>query len=249
MILYNIKNELNKMMLSVPADAIGYDDYRYKMITDNEIEGILPMELRTINGESRLTYDISGKENLVKCLSMKDLDRGELLKLSESMMRVSAKIREYLLEEACLVFEPDLVFRDIKTGQYAFICLPGHIKNEEDIRSDLMAMFELFLSHVGASDEQLVEAVYGLYEIVSAGPVYAKDLYESIWDLCGEKGPENGIGETVEEEEDLPEEIYEEVPLGPCRPYIPIRFFFSAACAASGLICLGLGAYMSLLGK
>lgn len=246
MIIYNIKNELNKMLLSVPADTVNYDDYRYKMINDNKIEGILPLEMRNINGESRLYYDISGRENFVRYVSVRNLTVDELLKLTGCMMRASEKMREYLLEESHLVFEPDLIFRNSKTGDYEFICIPGHIRDEAEIREDMLSLLQLIISHIDPENTDVVEIAYAIYEMGAAGPVLSKTLYETVWEMSERS---NSSSEIAEEEEDMPEDFYERVEKGVYKYRPSLREFLGVGFAASGIICLGLSAYWAMIYK
>ncbi|MCR4960134.1 MAG: DUF6382 domain-containing protein [Lachnospiraceae bacterium] len=243
MMIYNIINELNRTYMTLPADTAGYDDYRYRMLTDNAIEGILPVEIRTINGERRFYYDISEKENLIRTVSVKDIDFEELEKLTRSMMMVSSKLREYLLEESCIVFEPDLIFRDTKSGRYEFICVPG--KDEEEKREDIKRLLQTVISHVAPSDERAVEAAYEIYEMAEAGPVLSRSLYERVAEKM--KREATYIYEPVEEEDDLPEEEYEDIERPVYRYRPSFREWLGIACAAMGFICIGLYTYYGVL--
>lgn len=66
MIVYNIKNELNKTYFITGSESPIYNDYRFKMLAENSMEGIIPVDIRSINGETRLYYDITNKANLAK---------------------------------------------------------------------------------------------------------------------------------------------------------------------------------------
>lgn len=240
--IYNVKYELNKTYMTLPAEASRYDDYRYKMLTDNVIEGILPVEIRNINGERRFYYDISEKENFIRSVSIKDITGAELENLTMSMMKVSMKLREFLLEESCAVFEPDLIFKDLKTGKYEFICVPG--KDEAEKREDMKLLMQTVISHVDPSDERAVEAAYTIYEMSEAGPVLSKTLYETVHDMLK---TEEVPYEEVEEEEDLPDSEYEDVETFPQRYRLSLREWLCAGCAAMGFMCLGLYTYFGVL--
>ena len=76
----NIISELNNTYLQVEniADIVA-EDYRYKMLMENSIKGIMPFEVRTINGEKSLFIDISGRENMNSRYAQRSIDRVELL--------------------------------------------------------------------------------------------------------------------------------------------------------------------------
>lgn len=246
MIIYNIKNELNHLYLTAPAEISGYNDYRYRMIADNRIEGLLPLEIRNINGENRLYFDITEKENLIRCVSVKDMEMNELIKLTECMMKTSDRLKDYLMEESCLVFEPDVVFRDIKSGRYEFVCIPGHLKTVEEKREDIVSLLQIILTHLKITDDALVEGTFLLYEMAEAGPILTKTIYEYV---CGmnKNNEQEEIVEAVCEEDDLPDEEYEDVPAEIYKYRMSYREWLGIGFAAAGLISIGFGTYLSFI--
>lgn len=246
MVIYSLFNELNRTYLTALTETKNYNDYRYKMLSDNDIEGILPLEMRNVNGECKVYYDISEKESFIRNLMRKDMSLADLIKLTESMMMVSDRIRDYLLEENCLIFEPDMIFVNAKTGKYEFVCIPGHIKSVEEKREDLINLLQNVITHVNPEDEAGVEAAYEIYEMAVAGPVLAKTLFETV------KSHENvPVFDTFEdavceEEEDMPDEIYEDVPKK-VRYRPSVIEWLSAGFAAMGFLCIGIWTYFDLL--
>lgn len=246
MIIYNLTTELNRTFLTAVTETEVYNDYRYKMLTDNCIEGILPLEMRNVNGECKIYYDISEKESFIRNLMRRDLNLSDLLLLTENMMRVSGKMREYLLEESSIVFEPDLIFLNTKTGKYEFISIPGHLRNEEEKREDLINLLQNIISHVNPEDEDAVEASYAIYEMAVSGPVLAKTLYETVKSYDRQVIDRTYEDEVCEEEEDLPEEEYEDVPKN-IRYKPSLIEWLSMGFAAAGFLCIGIWTYFDLI--
>lgn len=242
MILYNIKNELNKTYFITGSDSPVYNDYRFKMLSENRMDGIIMVDIRVINGETKLYYDITDKANLVKLVSRRDLTYEELLGLTSAMMMVSAELRSFLLGEDCISFEPDMIFRDLKTGNYEFICIPRLVDGEGEPREDLISLMELIISHVEATDERAVRAAYNVYQAVITGPMEIKSINDMVWEASRKEIDET---ESVDAEEDIPEIFYEDVPKKPHKYRLSFREWCSIGCTAVGLIFVGLSVYLN----
>ena len=68
--------------LIIREDEMTGDDYQRKMITENRIRGLLPCQIRYINGETLLYYEITSKQSVKglfegKHLTMKELENGD----------------------------------------------------------------------------------------------------------------------------------------------------------------------------
>ena len=128
--IYNLKNELGKTYLIAGIDFEIKDDYRLKMITENVIDGLIPINIRQIDGEKRAYYDVTDKKSLSRFLAHNDPDYNEIRLLIGSILKVSKVGCEYLLEESCISFEPDTIYKNNLTGDYEFLYLPKKISGD-----------------------------------------------------------------------------------------------------------------------
>ena len=64
--------------LIIREDEMTGDDYQRKMITENRIRGLLPCQIRYINGETLLYYEITSKQSVKGLFEGKHLTMKEL---------------------------------------------------------------------------------------------------------------------------------------------------------------------------
>ena len=239
--IYNIKNELGRTYLITGIDFTIEDDYRVRMMTENEINGLIPLSIRMIDGEKRAYYDITDKISFTRKMAGKAADYSDLKKLTVSILRVCDGMSEFLLEESNLVLEPDLIYTNLNTGEYEFVCIPSGTEYNDGPREDLMELMNYLISNLSTEDQDAVKAGYAMYELVSSGCVSLRTLYEKV-DSSRE------VTETFSEDEfsfdDLPD-IPDPVPEKPAFRYrISLKECLSLGLMCMGIISMGLWVYL-----
>ena len=231
--------ELNHTYMAVSGDEIeNTEDYRYRMLASNDIKEVLPLEIRTINNERKIYIDVSGKETLLNYLSARPATRGEIKKLFESVFVISEHMRRYLINEIDVSMRPEMIFRDTKTGEYEFVCIP--LKETDGKNEGMNTLMQFLMMHLDNSDEKLVNAVYSINDMyLSSNPKFSL-----AYDLFFEN-----IKEEVDEEEHL--EIKEEPLIIKEKrkiKYIPsVKEIGVAALGIVGLAFLGYSLYLSMI--
>lgn len=201
--IYNLKNELGKTYLIAGIDFEIKDDYRLKMITENVIDGLTPINIRQIDGEKRAYYDVTDKTSLSRFLAHNDPDYNEIRLLIGSILKVSKVGCEYLLEESCISFEPDTIYKNNLTGDYEFLYLPKKISYEEGPREDLLNLMNELIMHIPSDDNDAVKAGYAMYELAASENVSMASLYEAVDNI-------KTVTETFSEDEFSFEDYFEE---------------------------------------
>lgn len=236
--IYNIKKELNKTYLLINVSS-EEDDYRANMLSENVIEGIIPIEIREIDGRKQYYYDISDKINLPKALSLKYWNYDDVKLFTGDLLAVSERLCNFLMDEDSLVLEQDLIFKDVKSGKYHFICIPESISGRADEMKELWATI---LENINPSDEAAVKCSYEIYEMVASGSPRILTIYETVINLQEET-------EIIEE----PPEVFlvskeEFVPLEKQLKYYPsFKEWACAAMMAVGIFFVGVWAYLDVI--
>ena len=73
--------DMNKNYMILPAD--GCRDYQLRMFIENRIPGLLKGEIREINGEEKIYYNISSRQPLSRVFMKKNMNLVILLKLEK----------------------------------------------------------------------------------------------------------------------------------------------------------------------
>lgn len=182
MIQTEVTFELNHTFIILSGDGIKLDeDYRHKMLSSNSIPGTLKTQFRQINNERKMYFDITNLESLLNHFASRTINRNEVKNLFQAIYLVAGTLTQYLVEEGNILLRPDLIFRNVTTGKYEFICVPV-VREEEEGRDNIKNLISFIMTRLDNSDEKLVNSIYGLYDMQEFGRVCYKSLYEIVVD-------------------------------------------------------------------
>ena len=213
----------------VPSEKSGY---KIKMLSENEIKGILPVETRRINDEKQIYIDITGRESLARYFESRLADSDEIEKLFEALYHISLEAERFLIEEEDLLLSPEMVFKNHVSGEFEFICLPV---DKENNRSGMKELIRCLLMHLDNANERLVKVMYSLSQMYECSNPKCRVAYEYFCEEAYEKEI------VTEPEEELPEDTKPDI-------YIPsFKEFLAAFMCLAGVALLGINLYFRLL--
>lgn len=146
----------------VSDDRVIENDYRLKMLEKNEIEGILKIQERMINGEGLLCYDITSKQSLKNLFDSRLIHFEDVKKLISSLQTVIEDLQRYLLQGRHLILKDEFIFFDMEKEEYNFVFYPFY-ECEED---NMMPLLNFLMEHIDNDEIKVVEAVYQMADIV-----------------------------------------------------------------------------------
>ena len=148
--------------------------YQYCIMKRGGITGFLPFEIRYIDSDAYMYYDITSRQNISTLYSKKPLDRNWIKSFFSSMKKIRNEAVRFLLDPANLIWNPTNVYQDLKNGNFGYLYVPYL---DED--NGMTEMMDFLVSHVDYSDEELVRCVYSVAEqYKSGGDVY---LHEKVY--------------------------------------------------------------------
>ncbi|MBP5152899.1 MAG: hypothetical protein ILP13_08315, partial [Lachnospiraceae bacterium] len=173
-------HELNHTYLIITGSSIEKtDDFRYRMLLSNCMEGVIPMQIRVINGEREIYFDITEREPAAEFYKSRQAGRDDIKSLLEAVFRVSSNIEKFLIDEGNLIMRPELIYRNVKTGGFEFICFPGNDLKDGEKEEPAKELMRFLTGCVDTSDELLTECIYGLYDLAAFKNVKFATLYEN----------------------------------------------------------------------
>lgn len=134
--------------------------YQHKMVTENEIKGLLVSQERYINGDILLYYEITSRQSLLSVYDNKTIGMDQLRKFFTQLKTVNDRLQKYLLDGSCLILLPEYIFQNVETGEYYFLYYPDP---EEGKFNHLI---EFFIDRVDNDDMQAVETVYKVADLI-----------------------------------------------------------------------------------
>ena len=170
------------------------EDFALRMMTQNTSASFLPIELRRLNGETFLYYNISGMQNMEVLFGEKQVDREIFQDFMWQLHGAIEESRELFLPGDGICLRPAALFRELGTGQWKFTYIPVLGENETgSMQQERESLAEFLVMHMDYEDRELTESVYRFYEEISEG---ANILWGNLF-------LETYAGEKQEQEKDV----------------------------------------------
>ena len=145
--------------------------YQYCIMKRGGISGFLPFEIRYIDSDAYMYYDITSRQNISTLYSKKPLDRKWIAAFFSSMKNIRNEAVRFLLDPANLIWNPSNVYQDLRNGKFGYLYVP--YLDEDNGMSEMM---DFLVSHVDYTDEELVRCIYSVAEqYKSGGDAYIRE--------------------------------------------------------------------------
>lgn len=153
------KNDLKKAYLILEGDGNTLEDYQICMLQENEIQGLLPLDVRYVDNVRNYYYDISGKVSLKSMHEKVKLTYEEIQNLIEALLYTLKNVRKYMLEGDGLLLEPEYIFYEQEQFFFCYLPQSGMLLTEEFHR-----LTEYFVREVDYQDEEGVRLAYTMHK-------------------------------------------------------------------------------------
>ena len=97
------------------------ESYFGKISLKEHFEGLLPCELRLMNGALEAWYPISSLQAFTQAFCVKELCFGELQSIVVQILQIVRELERFLLDGRQLCFLPEYVFWQMDTGRLFFL--------------------------------------------------------------------------------------------------------------------------------
>lgn len=188
--------------ITIEEAAVYQEDYQMRMLQVNEIEGLLPVKGRGIDGASFYDYNVSGKISMQAMYERVKI-RGEDLRLFlRQLLAVIKETENYLLNIHCILLEPEFIFYE--DGRFYFCYYP---QAKQDLWAEFHKLTEYFVKQADYEDKESVRIVFILHkETMAENYSLEKVVKECIKEKKKEDQEEEGgdirIQKLYDEDED-----------------------------------------------
>ncbi|NLZ83180.1 MAG: FHA domain-containing protein [Clostridiales bacterium] len=182
----------NYMVLSNLEEEI-CETYSIKMLKAQTIEGILPLDLRIINNEKSLYYEISGRQLMLSIFDKVELSYSKVKYIMLRIINIIESAYEYLLSVDDFMLAKEYIFLDIEKASPWLSYMPGY---NRDIKEQMGDFIEFLMDKVDYKDKEGVLLVYQLYSICKEEGYTFEHLQEVIYK---DNGLEKNIDKSVKE--------------------------------------------------
>ena len=151
------------------------EDYQVVMLAENEIPGILNMDVRYLDNQSQYYYDISGKTSFKTLHEKMSLSLEDMKRLVTDLLQVIQELKRYMLDAEHILLEPEYIYSD---SEHFFFCYYPSAK--QDVRKDFHTLTEFFVREVDYKDEEGVHFAYTLHKNTMEENYSIEDIMQRI---------------------------------------------------------------------
>ena len=169
------ERNMSNSYLKIPACR--EESFDEQVLLKKEIKGCLKLEKSYLNGAGQYWYSITGKQALDQYSKIKPLKRGFIEKLVLAIEAGLAEMDWNLLEDRCLVLDPEYIFVENGTEDIFFVLYP---ENKGGVFEEYRKLMEFLLTRLDHSDAAGVKLLYGIYEITLTEGYSLKQISQSL---------------------------------------------------------------------
>lgn len=156
------KDLRHNFMIISETDCQRAEPYCIKLLENQAIEGLLPIELSRMDNKILYYYDITAKQSMITILDKSVLSSDKLKQLCIKIIQTVERACEFLLPDEDFLLTPDYIYLDIISGDPSLCYLPGcHIS----IKEQMSSLMEYLMNKVDYNDKEAVILVYQLYAL------------------------------------------------------------------------------------
>lgn len=135
------------------------EDYQMRVLHVNEIQGILSVKGRGMNGNSLYDYDVSGKISMKALFGRNKINSEDVKEFLTQLQTVIKNVEAHLLNKDCILLKPEYIFYD--DGKYYFCYYPP---SKEDIWKSFHVLTEYFVKQADYQDAECIRMVFILHK-------------------------------------------------------------------------------------
>lgn len=147
-------------MVPESEETLPEQDYQIHMLMENYVAGLLPCEVKRINGKSRYFYDITSRQSMQSIYEKEYLREKDLQGLLKGLHRALAEVNRFLLDADKVVLNPEVIYMDIETKEPLFMYLPSF---EGNIQDSFQKFASGILQMLDQTDSEAVLLGYEIY--------------------------------------------------------------------------------------
>ena len=137
--------------------------YDFRMLMENQIEGLLACERKLLNNDVLYYYDVTSQVSLEDRCKVKKVQGHEMLLLLNQLLGVLDELEEYLLSEQALCLLPQYIYIDEKEEKVKFCYVPGE---RWDFQKQIRELMEYLLPYLEHDNQESMMIGYGLYHYI-----------------------------------------------------------------------------------
>lgn len=198
------RNEAMHNYMVIETSDIESTNFREKMITENDITGILSTKITKINSDTVFMYDISSMQSLAVLYEKKTYSASDIDNILESLYRTVKNMEPYFLDVNNLIVDKDLIFMNMENGNISFSYNPYFSK---PINKQLEELSRYLMDKVDYSNKEATYKVFMLNQKVLGEGFVIDNLASLFEEKSAKEENKNIFYEEVAQEDYLNDDV------------------------------------------
>lgn len=198
------RNEAMHNYMVIETSDIESTNFREKMITENDITGILSTKITKINSDTVFMYDISSMQSLAVLYEKKTYSASDIDNILESLYRTVKNMEPYFLDVNNLIVDKDLIFMNMENGNISFSYNPYFSK---PITKQLEELSRYLMDKVDYSNKEATYKVFMLNQKVLGEGFVIDNLASLFEEKSAKEENKNIFYEEVAQEDYLNDDV------------------------------------------
>lgn len=165
----------NHYFIIEPEEGMEYG-YQAKMVVDNQIPGLLRCSTRTVDGKTKLYYDVTKKVSMKSLYEQASMDYDSFLRLMSGLLKIYERLQEYLLDKDGLILEKECIYFD-EQREPLFCYVPFPYQNAE---TQFHHFTEYLIERISHEEQALVFSAYKLFKLSMEEKYSIVDIIQGI---------------------------------------------------------------------
>ncbi len=146
------------LVIGSGSEAVRVIQYQVEMITNNNVPGLLPVEVRRKDNEVSIYCNIDGYVSLGAFLQQARLGKNDFLRLVDQIINTLVESQKFFLNQESFVLRDRYIYVKPDTKAIALLYLPTDVEQDSELAlKDLVISLIAHLPGVDARDAQIGE--------------------------------------------------------------------------------------------
>ena len=181
------------------------NDYQTYMLMENHIRNMLELQVRRNDGAYEYQYEISSLQPLARVFEHRLAGFDDIRRIILGIIAAFRNAHEYMLDDNCIVLNPEYIYTDIETGELKLLIYPYY---SSSINESFMSLAEFILDKTDHNENKAVMLAYDFFKMVRSEAFTLSGLDTLVEKIDNDKSEKSDNFENKVRKFD--NEIYEE---------------------------------------
>lgn len=173
------KRDMNHNYLILdPEEQIYGSEYQIRMLSMNDIRGLLKCNMKKMDGKVYFYYEVTSKQSLERIFEKSTMTMDDIKTLLLGVKSSIENVAAYLLEPDHVLLDPSYIYMDIETKEPCLCYLPSY---KGSITSSFKELAEFILKRLDHNDHGAVSLGYDIYRQTTEENFSIEQIIQSVY--------------------------------------------------------------------